>query len=222
MYYNHQLHARGVRPREPPKTIKFRDYSKLDIERVADILTDDDWSGIVGFDDVDTCFECFSLVVSGIMDVLLPIKCKRVKRHVPPWSLTPQARYARFLRNKAHKLALKVNTSESCADYKRLRNLATSKLRKCKSTYYTNLAKDMSTNPKKFWRSVSHISKSNLQSSNFPHSAHEYNQFFLNIPSEIDASMSQSYIFLQPLILTIRILYLSVLSLSRWIMSCLI
>ncbi len=116
-----QFHARGLKPWKPHKVIQYRDYSKLDVQRIASVLTKEEWNKVVGFDDVLPCVECLGLTISGILDVVIPIKSKRVKSNVPPWSLTPKARNARFRCDKAHKTALRIGTPESWVVYRKLR-----------------------------------------------------------------------------------------------------
>ena len=82
-------------------------------------------------------------VVSGIMDLAAPFKCKRVKQVFHPWSLSPEALKARYLRDKSHRLALRLQSSDAWANYRHLRNKATTILRCCKADYFSTLADDM-------------------------------------------------------------------------------
>lgn len=105
----------------------------------------------------------------------------------------PEARNAKYQRERAHRNALTMNTTESWSQYRRLRNRATCILRKCKSTYFNHLAGDLKNDPKKFWRSVSHISKSTPRNctTSLTHTADEFNNFFLDIPHQIASSLEK-------------------------------
>lgn len=83
-----QLYARGsIGSRRSHRIVRSRDYRKLDVEKIADVLTKEEWNKVVSFKDVNDCVECFNLTVSGVMDIVIPVKLKRVKQSVPPWTL---------------------------------------------------------------------------------------------------------------------------------------
>ena len=54
----------------------------------------------------------------------------QVKQEVPPWSLIPEVSRARFLRDKAHRKALKENTPLAWSSFRKLRNKANSIMRR--------------------------------------------------------------------------------------------
>ena len=72
---------RGVKPL---KIIPIRDYRVFDVDRVSQALFSEIWVGIVSFENIDECVECFNTVVTGMVDLLILEKYKKVKYDVPP------------------------------------------------------------------------------------------------------------------------------------------
>ena len=111
----------------------------------------------------------------------MPVKRKRVKHQaIRPWSLSEEVRLARKLRDRAHQAALKSGLHDDWLNYRRLRNKATSVLRRCKSQYFCTLAKDMKESQSRFWRSVNHLSSQRKSTSvcQYDFSPNEFNDFF--------------------------------------------
>ncbi len=161
-------------------------YAKL-----ISVLTPELWKEVLDLDDNDAQLACLNLIVNAIQDLLFPLKSRRVKFNTPSWNLDPEAKKAR---DKAHKIAIRENTSETWSIYKRYRNRATSILRLCKARYLVDLGKDMKGNPNKFWRHFSHISKSKTSSNhvNSKYTAEDFNQFFLSIASDLSHRLPPS------------------------------
>ena len=55
------------------KVIYTRCYRKLDPTVLEDLLVDDVWSSVLSFDNVDDSVECFTTVLQGLLDALLPL-----------------------------------------------------------------------------------------------------------------------------------------------------
>ena len=136
------LHARGLKSRKRHSYVRCRDYRNFDPIRISEVLTEEDLDEIVSFDDVDLCVFCFNTVVTSIIDLAAPFKCRRVKQVFHPWSLSPEALKARYLRDKCHRLALHLQSSDAWANNRHLRNKATTILRRCKADYFSTLADD--------------------------------------------------------------------------------
>ena len=175
--------------------VSYRDYSKFDPDKLRDVLTWKDWEEIVNLDDLDISLYCFNATIVGIMDLVVPVKRKRVKHQaIHPWSLSEEVRLARKLRDRAHQAALKSGLHDDWLDYRRLRNKATSVLRRCKSQYFCTLAKDMKESQSRFWRSFNHLSSQRKSTSvcQYDFSPNEFNFFFLDAPLSIRNQISAS------------------------------
>ena len=124
-----------------------------------------------------------------MIDKLAPMKSVRVKQDVPPWSLTPEVKKARCWRDRAHRKALKTNSSMAWAEFRhaQLRNKATSVMRHCKAEYISSLASDCQNNPRSFWKQVQHLSNHNKAppKTTETFSANEFNQHFLAIAHKL-------------------------------------
>jgi len=122
------------------------------------VLLDDAWNEIFDIDDVNVCTEAFTLVMQYIMDVLIPLRRKRIKQTCSPWNHDPDITIARHRRDWLHRRALKSGNSEDWIRYKKCRNQVTALTRSAKGRYLSLLACNLSDNPFKFWRNFKHLS----------------------------------------------------------------
>ena len=66
------LHARGLKVnRNKSKIVCFRDYKNLNLDLLSDILVDEVWEDVVGFENVNDSVECFNIVMSWVFDTLV-------------------------------------------------------------------------------------------------------------------------------------------------------
>lgn len=179
-----------------PKFIKYREYKSLDdniLERVCSVLDDDLWKRVDGLDDLEASVTCFNLIVEGMLDILVPLRKRRVKINPPKWNLSVEAKSARSIRDKAHRVALKVNTPEAWLDYKKKRNKATSVLRSCRAKYIAELASDMKGKSGTFWKCFSHLSGSaRKECADVPHSVNDFNSHFLSVALDLSSKILPS------------------------------
>ena len=180
-----ELCVRGVKPFKPSKFIPIRDYRVFDVERVSQALAPEDWNKIVGFENIDECVECFNAVVTGMVDLLIPEKLKKVKYDVPPWCLSPEVRSMRRECRRAHREALQRNTEEAWNSFRKARNARNKVLRRQKGDYIRNLAADRKENVNTFWKTFSYMSsKSKTVTGDSPHSVHDFAEFFAQVPKQ--------------------------------------
>jgi len=65
-------YARGIKAANDPKIVSFRNYRKLDVNLLSDMLSDGDtWNAVFSFSDVNDCVLCFTLVLQGLIDFLV-------------------------------------------------------------------------------------------------------------------------------------------------------
>ena len=85
-----------------------------------------------------------------------PIRRKRVRKSTYPWLDTSILVMIRR-RHKYHKKARKFNRSSDWTEYRRLRSLVTSLIRKVRKTDFINELQDCKSNPRSFWKAISLI-----------------------------------------------------------------
>ncbi len=142
--------------RKKPKLIHHRKYHKLsdsELARLQNVLTDELWEEVVSLNDVDACVTSFNLIASSVLGLLFPLKQRTVKINLPSWNLNPETTNARYMRNEAHKAAIRENTPEACQRYQRIRNRTTSMLHSCRAKHLADLSAE-------FWKHFSHMSDS--------------------------------------------------------------
>ena len=194
-----EFYPRGISAKRAPEFVSYCNYNKIDsnvLEKVCSVLNDDVWKSVQELDDVEASSFCLNQIMKGTMDLLLPIKRRRVKLNPPMWNLSPQAKSARYARDEAHRLALKTNTPEAWSVYKKLRNRATSILRLCKARYIAELASDKRQS-KTFWKCFSHLSGQPTSMGESPanlssHSADDFNLHFLSVATNLVSELEPS------------------------------
>ena len=77
----HHFH-RGLCNRLPPKFVYSSNSNHLDIDSICNVIHEADiWYEVTGFQEMmNECIECFNLVITGIIDLLIPVKDCRVKQ----------------------------------------------------------------------------------------------------------------------------------------------
>ena len=83
--------------------LQSRNFQKLDTDKLDMLLSCDDiWDEVFfSFDDVSDCLECFNLIMTGLLDLLAPLKKLRVRRQECPWPSNASLSTARHLRDVA-------------------------------------------------------------------------------------------------------------------------
>ena len=72
------------------KVIYTQCYRKLDAAVLEDMLVNGVWNDVLSFDNIDDSVECFTTVLRGLLDALLPLRHIRIKQlHTNPWWLLP-------------------------------------------------------------------------------------------------------------------------------------
>ena len=97
-------YARGVKTGAVPKVVLFRNYLKLDMDLLSDILSDDiTWNDVFSLPNVDDYVHCFTLVLQGLLDILVPLRRLHVHNGgSDPWVTTPCIIAARRLQDRLH------------------------------------------------------------------------------------------------------------------------
>ena len=142
--------ARGVSQSSDHRVVYSRCYSKLDADKLDDILLDDSWDEIFHINDVNICTEAFTLVMQHILDVMIPLKKMRIKRTCSPWSHDVDITIARHQRDWLHHKALKLGNSADWARYRKSRNKVTTLTLTAKQQFLSRLVSNLSHDSYKF------------------------------------------------------------------------
>ena len=83
-YYCHKSHSRIGH-----KIIQARCDNELDSLLLQDMLSEDRvWHDVLSFDDIDDTVLCFTTVLEGLLDFLVPLHKISIKQTVSPWATT--------------------------------------------------------------------------------------------------------------------------------------
>ena len=113
-----------------------------------------DWDSLYCADIDQHCMQWQNMFLS-IMEQCIPKKVLPPKRRNRPW-LNKSIIQSIRRRNAAHKRAKNSNCPTLTARYRRIRNKVSSKLRKAKQQYFSNINP---SNLKQFWKSVKALDK---------------------------------------------------------------
>ena len=175
-YFGRRSHA----PLVDHKVIYTQCYRKLDAAVLEDMLVDDVWNDVLSFDNIDDSVECFTTVLQGLIDVLLPLHRIRIKQHTNPWVATSRVLAARWHRDKLYCCALSSGTSEDWRLFRQARNKVNRLLKSAKSQYLTDLCGSSKGSSKQFWSHFRYWStksaKSNHNNNTF--TADDINNYF--------------------------------------------
>ena len=123
------------------------------MDLLSDILSDDiTWNDVFSSPNVDDCVHCFTLMLQGLLDFLVPL-CRLCVRNggSDPWLTTPCIITARRLRDRLHRKTLRTGCFEDRFKFCQSRNKYTSLLRSAKRSYVLHLGANRTTQPVNFW-----------------------------------------------------------------------
>ena len=90
-------------------------FQKLDADKLDELLScEDTWDE----DDASDCFECFTLITPGLLDLLAPFKKLRICRQECPWIFNASLSAAHHLCDVVRHRALKFGYTFDWASYR--------------------------------------------------------------------------------------------------------
>ena len=104
-----------------PKEVKFRDYSKYNVDILIQQLTAVDWSIIYDCENVDNCVELLTDILEKHFNENAPLTSKRVKGIPCPW-LDADLKNRMNAQDKMYGKAIKLKNDEDWNRYKQLHN----------------------------------------------------------------------------------------------------
>ena len=181
--------ARRTHPPCTHKEVYARNYHKIDSDFLCDLFTDEVWDAVFSFDNVSDTVQCFTTVLQGLLDFLVPEHKIRVRQHVGPWAAGVDVLAAHRQRDRLHCQALATGDSAVWQQYRVMRNKVNKLLRTARSTYLLQLASSIQGQASKFWSYFRYLScrKSQMPVSleNLNFTLDDLNQHFLSVADKV-------------------------------------
>lgn len=116
------------------------------------------WHDVLSFDDMDDTVLCFTTVLEGLLDFLMPLHKIRVKQTVSPWATNSDIATAHRHRDKLHWKALSTGSQSDWKLFQAACNKVNGLSRPAKCRYNTELASAHKGHPSKFWSHFQYLS----------------------------------------------------------------
>ena len=143
-----------------PKTVYYRDFSKYDNKAFKrDLKEHLSKIDISKFD-----YGAFDKIVDNVLNDHVPLKKKTVWANDSPF-MTKSLRKAILTRSRLRNRYNKLRSDENWKAFKKQRNTCVKLLREAKTSYYGNLNLKLSTDNRKFWRTVKPLFSDKIQTS---------------------------------------------------------
>ena len=146
--------------RTGPRTIKKRIYKNFNRERfredVLKAINNGAFNTVLETGNLDEAIEHFNTIYTSILDEHAPIKIIQNRNNYLPY-ISTEIKVLMRERNSLKILASKSGNIQDFNQYKILRNLVVSKLKKAKKTYYSEKFNDNSASPKDLWKNAYEI-----------------------------------------------------------------
>lgn len=132
----------------------FRDYRSIDWLYFGDTLASINWKLLELTENVNDCWSILKSNISDCLNVCAPLTCqavssKKFKKH--PW-FNQTIRLLRINKQKAWQTYSSRRTPENLQEYRNKRNSLTSATRNARAKYESNLAENISADPRKFFQ----------------------------------------------------------------------
>ena len=98
--------ARRTHPPCTHRAVYARSYQKLDPQSLCDLFTDGTWDAVFSFNNVSDTVQCFTTVLQGLLDFLVPEHKICVRQNVSPLAAGVDVAAAHRQRDRLHCQAL--------------------------------------------------------------------------------------------------------------------
>ncbi|XP_071954198.1 uncharacterized protein [Antedon mediterranea] len=132
------------------KTIKIRSMKSFSSELLTSKLNELDWSDITNCTNVCTAWDWFKLKMINAINQVAPLKEIRIKQRSKPW-FTSEIRYLIIKRDKCLAKFKRTRNEHIFTVFKKLRNSVKYKIKRAKSSYFSDKLKENKNNPNKLW-----------------------------------------------------------------------
>ena len=169
-------------------TITYRNFSKFNQELYINDLKDENFDEILNLTDPDEALDLWYSKLSGILNQHAPVITRRVKRKYQPKWLSNEIASLRSKRDFYHK-------KKDFDNYKLFRNKLTSKLRSCKTEYFSK-AVESGKSTSELWKHLKELNSeskgpvsklviNNVETSNPEEICEHFNNHFSSIAESI-------------------------------------
>ena len=136
-----------------PRKIFIRNYKHFCTENYKNDLRHLPWENALEIKDLNQSWAYFKKLITNCIAHHAPMLEKKITGKDCPW-LTYEIKTTIHHRDYMLRKAKRTRNDIDWADYKRLRNIATSSIRKAKANYHRTLFRDNVKNPKEFWTKI--------------------------------------------------------------------
>ena len=147
----------------PPKIIHKKDYNGINInDFIRDLMDIGLYSAVIDAKTASDAWKDWSNAFNTVVSKHIKIKKNRVKDRSNPW-MTNEILALTYKRDYTHRMAVRLVSSDKINEYKKLRNLVISTIRKSQRSYYK---KTITANkPCDVWKAVNQSLGKNRKSS---------------------------------------------------------
>ena len=171
----------------------------LDSDLLCDLFTDEAWDAVLSFDNVSDTVQCFTTVLQGLLDFLIPEHKIRVRQNVSPWAAGDDVTTAHRQRDRLHHRTLATGDPATWQQYHASRNRANRLLRTARYTYLSQLTSLMRRQASKFWSCFHYLSCRKAQTpvslENLNFTLDTLNQHFLSVADKVVQGVIPTFVF---------------------------
>jgi len=130
----------------------------VDSDLLCELLTDRVWDSVFSFDNVSDVVQCFTAVLQGLLEILVPERKFRIKQNTSPWAIGANISAARHRRDRFHHQALATGDPAIWQQFRDMRNRVNKLLKSAKYAYLSGLASLKQGQASKFWSYFHYLS----------------------------------------------------------------
>jgi exonuclease III len=164
------------------KTVSYRDYKNFNKQKFILDMNSCKAMNVESINDLDDAWVRWRDSFNNICKDHAPVKKCRVKNRYKPWVTTDHVKLM-YQRDHLHKQAVLTGDANIWSQYRKLRNKITKTIKQAKSNFYHTLLIDNKSNPKRFWKELSKIMPSKINTKSIPSNmtADDFNTYFANV-----------------------------------------
>ena len=206
------------RPADKIKYLNVRDFSKKNVNNFKNDLSRISWNDVYNLDNVHDSFNLFSQTFNDLYELRFPerkIKFNKNYHKIQKW-MTQGLLVSRLTKIKLGKKSIKTPTYENIQTYKNYRNIYNTLIRTSKKLFFEQQLTLYQSNAKKTWELINLATKRPVKNKNFTSClningtitsnpaeiAEKFNNFFVNIATEIEINIPPAVPNVVPIPLT--------------------
>ena len=189
--------------------IRYRKYSKRNVELFITSIKDVSWDIVLGLQEVEKAYQSFLMLFNPVFEKCFPmitIKKEKRKPKANPW-FTTELRKHSLLKRKLYKKSILSPTPFNVQTYKECKNAFTQSLRYAKKKYFSDKFNQASSDIKSTWSVINQLLQRKTRQLTVPvevlgnegaplnerEIANGLNDFFVNIGLSLAANINDSH-----------------------------